>query len=111
MSIRYLLVDTDGTVTATESDLDVKDVQKVFDGDFEVLPQPTDIDILLLASAEAKHRGENANWAATRLIRSRLRPDAFIAGKIIVTGPPNNIGEPTDVSEEVEKAVREKVAS
>lgn len=107
--IRYLIIETDGTISLKDGTLDTKDVSQLI-GDFEMLPTPTDIDIIILVSEDAKSKGENANWAVTRLIRSRLRPDDFVAGRAIVTGPATEDGEPTSVSQDVEKTIRDKVA-
>ena len=107
--VKYLVIDTDGTITFHDETLDVPEAQRIVDGDFEILPTPTDIPVTVIVGEEAKKQGKNANWAITRLVRSRLRPDDFVAGVGIVVGLPDPTGEPTSITPEIEKAVRAKV--
>jgi hypothetical protein len=85
-------------------------LQTLVGGDFEVLPSPDGIRATVLASQDAKRQGRPANHPATRLIRSRIKPDDFVAGVVVVTGPIADDGSLTDLDGATELAVANRMA-
>jgi hypothetical protein len=108
--IAYLVITPDGKVQQVFGPLGVKDMQMLLGGDFDILPKPTNLDITVFARADAKRVGLNPNWLATSLVKNRLRPDDFVAGPVVISGLPDNAGEPTGVSVTVEEAIRRLTA-
>ena len=108
--MRYLVVGPDGQCIGGTGNLDMASLQALVGGDFEVMPSPLDIRVTVLAPANAKREGRPANHAATRLLAGRLRPDDFVAGVVVVTGPIDAAGALTDLTDEAAAAVTERVA-
>ena len=108
--MKYLVIGPDGNVINGYGNLDEAALQTLVGGPFEVLPSPDGIAATVLASAEAKQRGEPANHPATRLLRSRLRVNDFVAGIVVVTGPIAQDGSLTDIDDVAVKAVTQQVA-
>lgn len=109
-SIRYLVIAPDGSIEPHEGVLDTGAASDIVDGDIEVLPDPRDADVVLIANTEGKRMGLDANWQATRLIRHALRTTDFVAGNVIVAGTPDSAGNLTDVTDERERQVRDVLA-
>jgi hypothetical protein len=84
-------------------------LQTLVGGDYEVLPSPDGIRATVLASQTAKQEGRPANHPATRLLRSRLRPDDFVAGTVVVAGPITPEGALSDIDEPTEQAVADRM--
>ena len=108
--IHYLVIEPSGTVRAEDGILNVGDAQDIVEGDIEVLPEPRDVTAVLIANTEGKRVGLDANWAATKLIRSSLRSTDFVAGNVIVAGPPDRSGNLSSLTSEQEQTVRDIVA-
>jgi Domain of unknown function (DUF3846) len=108
--VKYLVIGPDGNAVRGEGDLSMDALQTLVGGDFEALPTPTGIPVTVLAAGEAKRLGRPANHAATRLMRSRLRPDDFVAGTVVVTGPLTDKGELTDIADDSVRLVGERIA-
>jgi Domain of unknown function (DUF3846) len=109
--ITYMVVRPDGSFDMADGPLGVEDAQRILDGDFEAMPQPDDLPITILAATEGKTRGDEANWAVTRLIHSHLRPGDFVAGKAIITGGPDKDGNLTTLTTQMGWQVREAMSA
>lgn len=105
--IHYLVINPNGDVNAADGPLTTGDAQDIVEGDIEILPEPRDVNVVLIANEEGKRQGLDANWAATRLIRSSLRSTDFVAGNVIVAGQPTGAGDLTSVTPEQEASVRD----
>lgn len=108
-SIAYLIIEPDGETRTVHGTLDVKDAQQLLDDDFEILQPTNPPPFIMLVATNGKEKGLNANWGATRVMSSVLKPDDFIVGRAIVAGPPDGIGEPTSVDVPIEEAIRRRV--
>jgi hypothetical protein len=108
--MRYLVVGPDGNIVHGDGDLDAAALKVLVGGQFEVLPSPDGIEATVLASTTAKMEGRPANHPATRLLQTRLRPEDFIAGTVVVTGSIASDGTLTDIDAATEKAVMERIA-
>lgn len=104
--ITYLVIEPKGPVSRIEGVLDLPTVQRIVGGDFEPLPQPRGVDAIVLAQQDGKSKGLEPNWSATSIEHSRLRPDDFVVGTVIVAGPPNEDGDLTSLSADAEAAIR-----
>lgn len=109
--VRYLVIEPDGTITAHDGSLNTGDAQDIVEGPIDILPEPRDVEVILIANEEGKRQGLDVNWAATRLIKSRLRTTDFVVGRVIVAGPPDGNGNLTPVTDEVEQEVRDLIAA
>jgi hypothetical protein len=107
--MRYLIVSPDGNVVHGQGALDMAALQTLVGGDFEVLPSPDGIAATVLAGTESKAQGAPANHPATRLIRNRIRPEDFVAGVIVVTGPIAEDGSLTEIDEPTERLVLDRI--
>jgi len=103
--MKYLIVNPGGTTVQGEGVLDADVLHSLVGGDFEVMPTPDGLKVTVLASTDAKRLGQPANHAATRLLKTRLRPDDFVAGTIVVVGPINEEGDVTDLDDDTGRAV------
>lgn len=108
--MKYLLLDAKGAITEVDGPMDVLDAQEVLDDDFEALQPSMPPPYVMLVAMNGKRKGMEANWLATRAMKHNMKPDDFIVGPAIVTGPPNAVGELTDVSDEVLAAFQERVS-
>lgn len=108
-SLRYLIVEPSGAIRVITGVLDTKDALHLLNDDFEVLQPASKPDFIMLVAENGKSKGFQPNWGATRTMRSILRPDDFIVGRVIIAGPPDPSGDPTDVSPELETEVRKRV--
>lgn len=99
VAIQYVVINPKGTITTYNESLSTGDAQDIVGGDIEIMPDPRDLDAIVIANEEGKRLGLDANWKATALIRSHLRPTDFVAGNVIVAGPAKN-GELTSLSDE-----------
>ena len=104
--VRYLVIAPDGTITEGSSPLNVGDAQDVVGGDIDILPEPRDVPVILVANAEGKQQGLDANWKATALIRHQLRSTDFVVGNVLVAGLPDREGNLTSVTDEQVEQVR-----
>jgi len=107
--IAYLIIEPDGDIKVEHGALGVEQAQDMLDDDFEALQPSNPPPFVMLVGENGKSRGLNANWGATRVLSSILRPDDFIVGRAIVTGPPNPDGELTPVDVPIEEAIRRRV--
>lgn len=104
---RYLVINPNGTFAEYDQPLGVLDAQEVVGGDIEMMPTPRDVNVTVLANEEGKRLGLDANWKATALIRSHLRPTDFVAGNVIVAGPADPDGELSSLSDEDISTIKE----
>lgn len=109
--VRYLVIEPSGAITVHTGSLNVGDAQDIVGGDIDILPEPRDVAATLIANEEGKRLGLDANWGATRLIKSSLRTTDFVTGNVIVAGIPDGKGNLTSLTEEEEQAVRDIAAS
>jgi hypothetical protein len=105
-AIAFLVVDPDGTINLLHEPLGVKQAMDIVAGDIDILPQPRDVAVTLIANAEGRNVGLEPNWGATRLIKSSLRPSDFVTGKVIICGLPDAAGDLTGLDVKTEQAVR-----
>lgn len=54
---------------------------------------------------------EAYNWQATRLVRDRLMAEDRICGSVIVTGPLDGDGKPTELGQHIFDALEERHAA
>jgi hypothetical protein len=109
--VRYLVIEPSGAITAHTGILNTGDAQDIVGGPIDILPEPRDVAATLIANEEGKRMGLDANWAATRLIKSRLRTTDFVVGNVIVAGLADGNGNLTSLTDEEEQAVRDICAS
>lgn len=108
--IAYLVIEPNGNITFHKGPLTTLDAHDIVGGNIDILPQPRDLDITLIANEDGHRLGLDANWHATRLIRNMLRPSDFVTGKVIVTGLPGPDGDLRSITKEVEADVRRLAA-
>ena len=105
--VRYLVIEPKGTITAHEAILNTGDAQDIVGGDIEILPEPADVEAVLICNEEGKRQGLEPNWLATRLIRHAIRTTDFVTGNVIVAGLPDGEGNLTSLTPEQEQRVRD----
>lgn len=104
---RYLVIHPNGRFSEYDQALPVDEAQDLVGGDIEVMPTPRDVNVTVIANEEGKRLGLDANWKATALIRSHLRPTDFVAGNVIVAGPADPDGELSSLSDEDISTIKE----
>ena len=109
--MKYLLISVKGVLKPTEGPLDVLDAQAILDDDFEVLQPSVPPPFVMLVAENGKSKGLEANWLATRAMRHNMKPDDFIVGDAVVTGPPNAAGDLTDITDDILAVFQERVES
>lgn len=105
--VKYLVIEPSGEITFHEGALGTADAQDIVGGDIDILPEPRDVNVILIANAEGKQQGLEANWKATALIRNKLRSTDFVVGNVIVAGLPDGAGNLTPITKEQEQHVRD----
>lgn len=104
--IAYLVITPGGSVTLNHDALTEERAQSLLGAGKRTEYWPANMQVVVLANEDGKALGLDPNWKATAVVRSRLRPDGFIAGNAIVTGPPDDSGEATGLTVKDEEAVR-----
>jgi hypothetical protein len=102
---RWIVVDTDGSITVHDALHDYRDIQAAVGGDIEAIP--SHLPMTVYVHEEGKYAGPGGeplavNHLMTALCRSVLMPGDYIAGPAAIFGPPDTRGEETDVPPEIE---------
>jgi hypothetical protein len=104
-AIAYLVIEPGGAIKQTFAPLDTPTVQGIVGGSFETL-HPRGIEATVFLAEDGKQRGFNPNWVATSLLRSRLRPEDFVVGTVVVAGLPDAEGDIQSITVKSEEAIR-----
>jgi hypothetical protein len=105
--IAFIVISEAGAIESFDEVVTTALIQEVVGGDFEVI-QPTDMDMTLFVNEDGKRLGMNANWLATRLAHSRLRPGDFITGPVLVTGSADDEGDVQPLTPQGMTAIHER---
>ncbi|MBS1860442.1 MAG: DUF3846 domain-containing protein [Actinobacteria bacterium] len=97
--MKAILIPLDGETTVVEQD-GPDDLQRMVDGDLELVDVPGRVDAVAYIDEEGK-LSMTPNEAATALLRASLRDDDWIAGACVLTGFDPRDGGNRDVPEDL----------
>ena len=100
--IGWIEVRPDDVVILHHSVLSVDALNAAVAGDFEQAPPLDTPDAMFIPSVKA---GRSYNRIATTLVSRSLMPGDKIGGTVVIVGPPDEVGDPTSYTPEVEQAI------
>ena len=104
--MKYAVLTAKGEVKEHEVDaITADDIERVTMGSFRAM-EP-DESMVIFHNNDPRQPGLPFNWGATHLLQRRLHPSDQVTGDVLVTGPVDFEGHPTDISDEAVNRLRE----